>query len=470
MRTSRAWIPLVAVAGLLSALAIARWIWAVSLDGPVLYGEGAVAHAAMLTRYGLEYTSRATLVDGTPLASRPLFTAANYPPLYFHLAALGDPFVAGRIASILATLFVMSAIAWRARAAGRLVAFALAAGWLAAAPVIAWGAAVKPDLVALALTVAGVLVAGVSPRRILLGAALLALAVWAKPTALLPAAALGGWYLRSSGRAAMNYAATLGVVLAALTVADTFRSGTGAFGVHVLSWNQLPWSAQQTALLVVVGIATLFVPIAMAVRARPTGPIAAYVVGALGIAAIGGRDGATINYLLDLSAASALAVASAVPALRPGALYPLAATAQLVLGAVALDPFGVVPGRSPGEWSDPARIAAARSIPAGPALVEDAGLLVATGREPLVDDVFLWSRLRERERAQDLSFLEGERVIGAVEQRVFTSVVSDADLERLDDAPAFERARWHPDLVRAVLGGYRLDRTTSGLWVYLPRP
>ena len=85
-RVSRgAWLAYAAIAGLVAALALLKWGQALALAGPVLYGEGAVAHAAVLTR------TLATYAD----AGGSAFTAANYPPLYFLLASVGDPFVSG---------------------------------------------------------------------------------------------------------------------------------------------------------------------------------------------------------------------------------------------------------------------------------------------------------------------------------------------------------------------------------------
>src|SRR5207245_9561068 len=109
-RAKAAWLALAAVAALIAPAGVPRWLWAVSLDGPVLYGEGAVAHAAILARERLEYAAGASY-GGTP----PIFTAANYPPLFFHLAGLGDPFVTGRLLSIGATLAVGLAVAWSGR-------------------------------------------------------------------------------------------------------------------------------------------------------------------------------------------------------------------------------------------------------------------------------------------------------------------------------------------------------------------
>ena len=69
------WLALATFSGLLALLVVARWLWAVTIAGPVLYGEGAVAHAAVLARDGAEYVA----------FSAPVFVAANYTPLYLSL-------------------------------------------------------------------------------------------------------------------------------------------------------------------------------------------------------------------------------------------------------------------------------------------------------------------------------------------------------------------------------------------------
>lgn len=471
------WAALAVVALSIASAAIARWIWAVTLAGPVLYGEGAVAHAALLSRYGYEYTAGAALLDG-PL--RPIFTAANYPPLYFKVAGLGDPFVSGRIASIVAALLVATAVAWRARAAGPFTALAIAAGWIASFPVIAWGAALKPDLVALALTVGGVCALAADRPRPLIAGVLLALAIWTKPTAVLPAVALAVWCARRDRRTFWRYAVGVAASILALGVVFVgpafplllYKCGSG-FCVHVLTWNALPWRPDPLLALLALGSLALGVPLLGLRRMRAwSGPVAAYAFGALGVVLLGGREGATLNYLLDLSAAAALAVAGAATGIRASGIRPaavqLAVAFQLVAAPLLLDPFGALPwGISTGRWGDPERIEAVRALPPGPALVEDSGLLLAVGREPVVDDLFLWSRLRAL--SVPGSFSEGDRLIDAVGAQRFTSIVSEADLGAIERAPAYERARWHPDLVRTVLERYILDRRASGLWVYLPR-
>src|SRR5258706_5134641 len=98
-----------------------------------------------------------------------------------------------------------------------------------------------------------------------------------------------------------------------------------------------------------------------------------------------------------------------------------------------------------------------RSLP-GTLLVEDSGFLVAAGRQPLVDDVFLWSRNRAREVTGQFAFPEGEAVIDAVRSGRFDGIVSEVDLGRLDAVGGFERQRWHPDLVAAILERYILGQ------------
>lgn len=454
--TSAAWLAYAAIAAVMAGLALLAWTHAVLLGGPVLYGEGAVAHAAILSRGLAMYTD-------TGGAS---FTAANYPPLYFVLASVGDPFVTGRILSIAATLAIAGLIAWRARAGGLRVAITLGLGWLAFAPVAIWGPAVKPDLVALALTVAGVVT--LERRRAGLAAALLVLAVVTKPTAAVPAVALLVW-IAWRDRALLRPFVLGGIVATGLVALALLPFGYEGLLRHVIAWNALPWTADSAALLVFLAVVIYAGAVGGALVARAfSGPIVAYTVAAAAVVMLGGREGATINYLLDLGAAASLALASAAPRLARAPFYPVIAVANLVLAAVLLDPLGVVPGRAAttGGWGDPSRLASVGIVLAGDQLVlaEDSGLLVATGHQVVVDDLFLWSRLVNRGTLDPGPLLSD---IGAAR---FTAIVSEVDLARLSDAAAYERARWDPSLVRAIDERYRLvSRAPGGLFIYRPR-
>jgi hypothetical protein len=447
MRSRVAWWSYAAVAGALALVVLWNWIWAVTLRGPVLYGEGAVAHAAILARDGLEYTSGARYGDVSPI-----FTAANYPPLYFHLAGIGDdPFVTGRVLSIGATLFVAGAIAWTARSGGWLTAGALAAAWLGSVPLMSWGLAVKPDLLALALTVGATLALARARPLPLIAGALIGVAVMAKPTALLPGLALLAYVAWRNPLGATR--GLFGGLVSAIVVAFFTNFQANAYSIHVIDWNALPWRAELAVPLVFIALLVLAVPIAtVAITRAGGGAVGAYLVGAIGVLLLGGREGATINYFLDLSAALALAAATIAPRLSLRVGYPVASIAQLVLGVVLLNPFPTTPSllAPSGKWGDPSALASVRNVP-GTVLAEDSGLLVASGREPLVDDLFLWSR----NYASGKSFLEGPRLLQAIRAGQFDAIVSEIDLERIDLGPGYERQRWHPDLVAAVLERYR---------------
>jgi hypothetical protein len=450
-----AWAAYAAIAALMAALALAAWGRALILAGPVLYGEGAVAHAAILTRTLETYADPA---GG--------FTAANYPPVYFGLASVGDPFVTGRVISVAATIVVALLIGWRARAAPPLVRVALAAGWLALVPVAIWGPAVKPDLVALALTVTSVVV--LERRRAGLAAALIVLAVLTKPTVVVTGLAFLGWIAWRDRRLLRSFAVGGGLATA---VAAVLLVPFGYEGLwrHVVTYNALPWTVEQALLLAFVAVAIHAALLGAGLIARGfAGPIGAYAVAAVVVTLLGGREGATINYLLDLGAAASLAIAAAGPLLARTPVYPLAAIANLLVAVALFDPLGVVPGRAPttGAWGDGSRLTAAAVALASDEVVlaEDSGLLVATGHRVVVDDLFLWSRLVAR------GVIDPSPVLVAVRAARFTAIVSEVELAQLSDAPAYERSRWERSLVQAIDERYRLNaRVPGGLFIYRPR-
>ena len=456
-RATVAWAAYLIPAAGLAVYALLQWLSALASRTTVMYGEGAVANAARLARDGIAY------LDPDP--SR--FVAANYPPLYFHLASIVDPLITGRIASIVATLAVAAMVFITARPAGVLAAAALAAGWLALAPVMIWGPALKPDLVALALTALAVVL--LDRRRDLAPIAGFALvfAALAKPTALLPAAALVAW-LAWSDRATLvrlGFGGAVAVVAAAVTV---YLDSVPDVWRHVVTWNALSWSVDQAVSIAVIGVVVVGISTGVAaLNGGLRGARLAYFVGALAIVVLGGRDGATINYLLDFSAATMLSFAAIAPRLRAGALIPLALLVQLAVGTLVLDPLAVIPGRIPttGAWSNrPGPTAVSFFFHGdGRYLVEDSGLLAKSGVPPVVDDLFLWSRLVER------GIIDADPIVSQVREGRIDTVIAQVDLEHLDAAPAFERQRWAGVLVRAVLDRYRLANHIGDTWIYEPR-
>ncbi len=449
--TRGAWIALGLVAGALAAFNLFRWIDALLSGGSVLYGEGAVAHAGLLLARGRDpYAAEAA---GT-------FVAANYPPLSFAVVALGasvGPFVGLRLASIAATLGVAALVVWRGRERGAR-ALAIAAAYVALFPIAVWGPAHKPDPLAVALTALAVVSAGPRwPNAILAGVAA-ALAIAAKPTAALALAAVLAYLLWRERATGVRLLVVLVASVGALAVVTAMRFDPARLLEHVVARNALPYDPAVTALLVFVGVLFIGVPIALG-WGSGDGRMRAYLVGAAGVVLLGGREGATINYLLDLAAASALALTPAL-ARSASALLPALLAAQLIAGA-ALSLSGVV--STTGAWSDPRRAALAADLPrTSPHLAEDSAVLIANGIEPDVDDLFLWARLVA------LGVIRDE-VTARVRAGEFASVVAEVRLDALESAPRFERQRWLPDLARAVLAGYRLDRALPGHVRYVPQ-
>lgn len=475
MTAGRAWSALLVIAGLFAVIAVGHWAEALWSGRPVLYGEGAVANAAILLREGNPYLDETGTV------------AANYPPLYLWLASLGDPFRSGRLVTMTSAIAIALIVWWRARGAGNVPRAALALTWLALTPVAIWGAAVKPDLFAIALTIGGVAALDHACRPALgsraraarfavLGGALLAAAVWAKPTALLPAAAVMAYVLAFAAPVCVR-AALGGLAVGALALAHAATLGIGDVWRHVVIWNALPWSAEQVLLLLVLGLAAIGIPVALAARVSGFSGLAlAYGAGAAGVVLLGGREGATINYLLDLTAATVYAIATVAPRLSVSIGFPVAVAAQIVLGFAVLAPFGLIPGRDggTGAWrsAEPGPVSVALHVE-GTYIADDSGPLVRWGIEPVIDDLFLWSRLTAA------GLVDPQPVLDRVRAGEIDAILSEVELERIGEARPFERARWHPDLVAAILARYEQltipgdphpDRGGPGwLWVYQPR-
>jgi len=415
----------------------------------VLYGEGAVAHAGLIiARGGDPY---GPFAPGT-------FVGANYGPLTYVVVALGaalGPFVGLRVASIAGTLAVAAAVAWRPRG---LVGVSLAASYLALFPVEIWGPAHRADPLAVALTAAAVLAAGPSWSRA--GAAGVAgvLAILAKPTAAVPLAVVLAYLVWRERRTGVRVLAAgiVAAVIAAVVLAARFD--TGGMLEHLVRWNALPFDLGQLAGIVVVGALSVGVTVVAGARTRDP-RLRAYLVGATAVVILAAREGSTINYVLDLAAAASLAIGSVA---RPSdRLVPLALAAQVVLAVALFRPFDA--SATIGAWGDPRRVALVSDLArTSPHLVEESGILVANGIEPVVDDIFLWSRLVASGAIRD-------EITPRVRTADFATIVAEVPLDRLEDAPGYERQRWPMDLVRAVLGSYRLEVGIDHHYRYVPR-
>ncbi len=456
MRAARVpWYVLTALALALAAVALARWWTALSADVPALYGEGAVVHAGQLVARGLD-------PYGPP--SPGTFVAANYPPLAYAVVAVLSPlgvFTPYRVVSVLAALAIAALVAWRARRAP-LVAAALALAFLGLFPLAIWGPAVKPDLLAVALTAFAVVRAGPSWRDASLAGALGALAIAAKPTAAVPLAFVVAYLVWRERRSGIRVLVALAVALAAAAAVSLTRFSASGLYLHLVDWNALPYSVAQTGLLVLAGALTVATFAVIAAR-RASGRMRAYVAGAAVVVLLGGREGATVNYLLDLAAASFVALAPVLAAGRPAgrdAFVPVLLALQLLISLLAVAGGVFAPDDLALARERAGRVVHLRAD--APSLAEDSGLLLAARIEPVVDDLFLWSRLVSRGAIADA-------VTPRVREGEIGSIIADVPLDRLGEARAYERARWPDALVAAVLARYRLEASAPSFYLYVPR-
>ena len=453
--TARPWLLPAAVAGVLALRNLTDWIAAATSGLPIAYGEGAVLHAGQILAQG-----------GDPYALHQVgFVSANYPPLAYAVVAFGmplGPFVALRLANIVAVIAIAALIAGRARAMG-VVAVTLAGSFLALYPVGIWTAQHRVDLLSVALC-AGAIVSIDAARLRRWGPPLFgilgALALLAKPTAALPLAAVLAYLLWRDRRAPARPLAALAALAAASLAGATIvllRSDPRGIVEHVVANNAFPYDWRNPVFLLAIA-ALLMGAFVVPAFARANGVMRAYLIGALGVVILGGHEGATVNYLLDLAAAAMLALA---PLARARTRWVPALVAGQLLATLALTSTGLF--GTPGPALGAERVALVSALPAdGRYYVEDSGPLLTAGREPYVDDVYVWARLVALGRRAD-------DVTPLVKARAFTAIVSNVPLDRLGSASEIERQRWPESLVDAILRSYTLDAATVGGYRYLPR-
>lgn len=439
---------LAAVAAIVAARNVVDWLVTAASGIPVGYGEGAVVHAGQILAHG-----------GDPYALDPSrFVSANYPPLGYVVVALGlplGPFMGLRVANILAAAAVAALVAWRARAGGAL-AIVLGASFLALYPVGAWTPGDRVDLLAVAFT-AFAITSLRAPRGAIAFGVLGALALASKPTAIVPLTCVLGYLVGADRPLALRAGGSLAVAATLAVAAASARFDGAGMYEHLVVFNAFPYDAASALLLLVVGGLLLGGFAVLAFRVGD-GLSRAYLVGALGVVALGGHEGATINYVIDLVAAACLGLASAK---RPWPSWAAPVLAGQLLATLAVTTLG---GFAPAPLDTlAARLDVVRDLPPdGLYYAEDSGLLVAVGIEPVVDDTFVWARLVALGvRADD--------VTPRVAARSFHAIISDVPLDRLAAASALERLRWPAQLVDAVLANYEIDRAVPGAYRYVPR-
>jgi len=295
-----------------------------------------LAHALMAVfhRYPLDY-GEAPLVDqAMRLAvgrniyrlglSSPPYTISNYPPLYVlslvpFVGLFGPSFLAGRLIS---TLCALASAAFLARiiytdTEDRMAAAVTATLFLAIPYVVGWSPLARVDMLALALSTAGLYVVARWPttrRGLVVSALLLVAAAYTRQSYGLAAPlAAFVWLWTQDRRQALRLAALVGggglalfFTLNILTQGGFFfnivTANVNEFDIETLKrhWRDLRKAAP---ILLVFGGAFLFLA-PRRVRSWPL--LAPYLVGATLSALTIGKIGSNVNYLLEFSAALTL--------------------------------------------------------------------------------------------------------------------------------------------------------------------
>jgi hypothetical protein len=421
----------------------------------------------------------------------PLMQIAYTPVFYVVVGGLqrliGDyGYTVGRGVSLVATLVGTLALAWSVRCTTGFWRF----GWLAAGLLLTqnltlmlWGVLERVDALALGLTLVGL--ALYTMRHTNAAAVLFVLAFFTKQTFFVApiAAAVALWPCRAS---LWRFTAIVACgVLAGVALAQWVTNGW--FGWHVVTANANPLDLMTFSILMGSFLQFNGVPVlaALASLALPAAPgervWRLYFVGCLLMLPAVAKLGASSNYWVELTAATAalLALAShhlstwpltrvVAPTVIAGALliavpgYQATATEVAFVLADTLHPAIPHYLSLVGDGgAEPMRIDAAFvdyvAREPGELLTDNSGLAVAAGK-PIEFEFQIFQLLRVDEHWSERPVLDA---IGA--QR-FSLIALMHPL----DGP-IEETRWTPALQMAMLDAYVPAGSQAGFWLYRPR-
>lgn len=481
------------VLGVVLALLCSYW----ALQRGVAYVALGLQYPAPLDgQEGFALWEAALLRSGRPLYQPVVpdyFVSAPYPPVHpLLLALIGESsvphvFWAGRIVSLLAALGVAIAgwgLVWRTTSS-RLAGVAAAALLLSFAPLQLWALRIKPDMVGLLFTVAGLwLVARdrgsentgrnvltfsrshvltFSPTLIAAAFAFV-LAHFTKQTMLAGPLAAGTYLLLRDWKLAIRWG-VLYLALLAATWAILDLVTYGQYTYHIWVLHRLDWSGarfwklatqlRDTWPLVILGIMGL-----VACVRRPT-VINAYLLWAPASLIGAGVEGSHHNHLLETGVALALAGGQAIGlGLTMGGtlriLAPVLLATQLLLWRAPLPWFA-------GEYDpDPdydRYIDFIRSTP-GEVMADDVGLVYAAGKPLRYDDPAAMGPAADRDLWDQSQF------VADIRAGRFSAILLRIDV--WEDGLIDPTGRWTPEMLQAVKDRYEI-KFKDTLMIYVPR-
>ena len=449
------------------------------------YGEGIVWQQAALFGTGRMYE---------PVASFP-FIVFHYPPVYYVLVWLAGPYfpdllAAGRAVSVVATLILVGLLAanvwvaggfgdwrWRAALAGGmgLTALCTANFW-------SWGLLMRVDMVAVALSFAGLLVAHTGRAQVgplLLALVLCALAVFTKQLQVSAGLAVCGLALVQRPRVALL---CMGVVFIASLAAFAglqaathggFYQHVAGFNVNPLSWRYFVWVlgierrdalVLATGLLAFVWLARRLLPLRSLLARIRTEPGTAScclavvhysLCGATLLAAT--KEGANVNYFIEfLASGCVLAGLAGLDLIRRREWRWLNYQLAILTIAPLLSPFRTMPAfaasqDTAAQWALVTRVRQAQA----PVISEDMTLLMRAG-VPVVYEPAIITHLANVGRWDERPLLE------LIARRAFAFMITADDRF----TPVSLRS---PAVDAAMRAAYpRVEQAAPGLWLNRP--
>ena len=462
----------------------------VTFDYTLDYGEGPLLSQAVQLSAG-ENIYR-------PDLSTPPYTITNYPPLYVlaqmpFIALFGPSLLAGRLISAVSTLLTAVFLALIVRhfvqedgGWDRLLPFITACIFLAFPYVVSWSGLLRIDMLALALSTAGLylLVRWPTQRKGLIwGGLLLVAAIYTRQSyALAAPLAAFCWLWSGSGqtaddspadrrRRAFTLAAFVGGVSLGLFLFLNLLTA-GGFFFHIVTanvneyrieqlWQQLGRLAATIPVLIVLAL----VAIVMVWRKRPFGwsLVIPYLIGGFLSTLTIGKIGSNVNYFLELTAAFSLLAGMMIIWLRP---YPrrrvllllaLSWQVSLLIQDALNRPVQLMSFRARDEL-------ALREIneiitrTEGPVLADEQMGLLALQERPLHIQPFEVSQLAEA------GIWDQSSVLTSIRNQEFPLI--------LVYYPPFSNEthieRWTPEMLAAIEEQYRPSQTLAGNVLYVP--
>jgi hypothetical protein len=452
---------------------------------PMDYGESPLVDQAMRLASG-QGIYRSSL-------SSPPYTISNYPPLYVlvltpFVKLFGPNFWAGRVISVASTLASAAFLALivYTYSQDRLAAIVTGLVFLSIPYVVGWSIFARVDMLALALSTAGLYVVARWPktwqertrtsasRRLLglVGASLLLVAAAYTRQSYGLAAPLAAfvWLLTQDWRQALKLAGLVGGVGLGLFLILNVLTGGGFFynivtaNVNEFSMERLRsnWRAlwQTAYLLLIIGGVSLFVTPR---RVKVWSLLIPYLIGSCLSAATIGKIGSNVNYLLELSAALALAAGVLLawtrqrPWLRILMLLVLALQVGQLMKATLEGPvesakWRLYPGKELEdlEWTV--------QTADGPVLADEfMGLLTLQGRS-------LYFQPFEVTQLANAGLWDQADLLASIRNREFPIVL----IHHFMDWPVYKE-RWTPEMLSAIIENYAATDSLASTIVFRPR-